>query len=77
MDRLRHSIATTDFRDNANGFEGRITISVGSAIFPDDSDAAERLIYCADMALLRSKAMGRNRSTIYDAALFEQTDTNI
>jgi len=71
MDRLRHAIAATDFRDQVNGFEGRITISIGSAIFPDDADNLDRLIYCADMALFRSKDMGRNRSTIYSEDMLE------
>jgi diguanylate cyclase (GGDEF)-like protein len=75
MDRLRHAIAETDFRDQANGFQGKITISIGSAIYPDDAETAEKLVYCADMALLRSKAMGRNRSTVFDADLLKQKTT--
>jgi len=69
MDRLRHAIAETDFRDKTNGFEGRVTISVGSAIYPHDAETVDRLIYCADMALLRSKALGRNCSTVYEPEL--------
>ncbi|MCP4566250.1 MAG: GGDEF domain-containing protein [FCB group bacterium] len=65
MERLRQAISSTDFRDQANGFEGRITISVGCALFPNDADNAERLIYYADMALFHSKDMGRNRSTLF------------
>jgi diguanylate cyclase (GGDEF)-like protein len=76
MDRLRHAISTTDFHDQSNGFEGRITISIGSAIYPEDADESDRLIYCADMALFRSKDMGRNRSTIFDAELLE-TDSSL
>ncbi len=71
MDRLRHAISATDFRDQVNGFEGRITISIGSAIYPDDADSADRLFYCADKALFRSKADGRNRSTIFSEELLE------
>ncbi len=72
MERLRMAIAETDFRDRANGFEGRITISIGAAVFPEDADNADRLIYCADMALLRSKARGRNCSTSFSAELLEK-----
>jgi len=75
MDRLRHAIAATDFRDQADGFEGRITISIGSAIFPDDADDSDRLIYCADMALFKSKALGRNRSTSFQPELLVQNDS--
>jgi diguanylate cyclase (GGDEF)-like protein len=72
MERLRKSIADTDFRVRENGFEGRVTISIGAAIFPDDADNADRLIYSADMALLRSKAKGRNCSTCFTAELLEK-----
>jgi len=72
MDRLRHAIAVTDFRDRLNGFEGRITISIGSSIFPDDTDNAEKLINFADKALFKSKEMGRNRSTVFDPGLLEK-----
>ncbi len=72
MERLRYAIAVTDFRDRADGFEGKITISIGSSIFPDDADSAEKLIYYADMALLRSKALGRNRSTCFGPEILEE-----
>lgn len=72
MDRLRHAIAKTDFRDRANGFAGNITISIGSALYPDDAENPERLIYCADMALLQSKAAGRNRSTVFSENLLKE-----
>ncbi len=72
MDRLRDAIAETDFREPSDEFNARITISIGSATFPDDAADPERLIYCADMALLRSKALGRNRSTVFEAALIEE-----
>lgn len=66
MERLRDSIGGNDFNDPAAGFEGQLTISIGSAVFPDDADSDERLIYCADMALLQSKALGRNRGTLFE-----------
>ncbi len=73
MDRLRDAIAETDFHEPAEEFNGRITISIGSATFPDDAADPERLIYCADMALFRSKALGRNRSTVFEATLIEES----
>lgn len=69
MERIRDTIAAVGWGDLAEGFEGRITISAGSAVFPDDADNGERLIYCADMALLQSKALGRNRCTLFDHSL--------
>lgn len=69
MERIRDTIAAVSLADLADGFDGRITISAGSAVFPDDADGDERLIYCADMALLQSKALGRNRCTLFDHSL--------
>jgi diguanylate cyclase (GGDEF)-like protein len=66
MERIRDTIAVTGFQDLADGFDGKITISAGSAVFPNDADSDERLIYSADMALLQSKAQGRNRCTLFD-----------
>lgn len=71
MDRLRFAIASTDFRDKANSFEGRITISIGGSVYPEDADSAERLIYCADMALLRSKALGCDHSALFSPEILQ------
>lgn len=71
MDRLRFAIASADFRDKNSSFEGKITISIGGAIYPDDAESAERLIYCADMALLRSKALGRDHSALFSPEILQ------
>jgi diguanylate cyclase (GGDEF)-like protein len=71
MDRLRYAISGTDFRNQVDEFKGQITISIGSAISPDDAEDAKGLFECADKALFKSKEMGRNRSTVYDAGLLE------
>jgi len=74
MDRLRHAIAATRTSAIRRWVRGpKITISIGSAIFPDDADDSDRLIYCADMALFKSKALGRNRSTSFQPELLVQT----
>lgn len=69
MDRLRQVIMTTDFHNHLKDFEGKVTISIGGAVFPIDADSAEKLIYCADMALLEAKASGRNRSIVFESHL--------
>lgn len=40
---------------------GRVTISGGVAVFPDDADDSVKLIRAADAALYRAKGEGRNR----------------
>jgi predicted signal transduction protein with EAL and GGDEF domain len=46
-------------------------VSIGGAIYPIDSQTADRLIYCADMALLKAKADGRNRSMMFNSQMLE------
>ncbi len=72
MDRLRHSIMNSDFSITDKEFKSRITISIGAAIFPDDAENAEKLIYFSDMALLKSKASGRNCNTLFSSELLDQ-----
>lgn len=47
-----------------------VTVSVGLATYPDDSNAPEDIQGCADRALLYSKQAGRNRVTAF-ADVFE------
>jgi diguanylate cyclase (GGDEF)-like protein len=69
MDRLRTAIADAEFEAADRAENCHVTISVGGAIYPDDAETSEKLIYCADMALLRSKSAGRDRGTLYSEEL--------
>lgn len=71
MDRLRRAIMNYSFRDENVGHEHNITVSLGGAIYPHDARTVDRIIYCADMALLKAKSLGRNKSVMY----VEQTVT--
>lgn len=73
MDRLRKVIMSTNFHNNLKDYEGRVTISIGGAVYPTDADSAEKLIYCSDMALLKAKASGRNRSIVFENELLRDT----
>lgn len=42
-----------------------VTISLGIAAFPRDADSLEQLVSCADQALYRAKADGRNRTLVW------------
>ncbi len=75
MDRLRRSIMNHSFKDENVGHEHNITVSLGGAIYPHDARTVDRIIYCADMALLKAKSLGRNKSIMYveqTAAVKEQ-----
>jgi diguanylate cyclase (GGDEF)-like protein len=65
MDRLRKTIMNHSFKDENAGGEHNITVSLGGAIYPHDARTVDRIIYCADMALLKAKSLGRNKSVIY------------
>jgi len=68
-ERLRKSIMNSPFKDDYLKQEHNITVSLGGAIYPYDARSVDRLIYCADMALLKAKSMGKNRSVIYQEQL--------
>ena len=49
----------------------QITISIGVAVYPLHASDNEELIRCADEALYRAKAAGRNRTYIFDGGTVE------
>lgn len=66
MQRLQATIAGNEFRiDHVDG-PLKCTVSLGGAIFPDHGKDSRALIHAADMALLRAKESGRNRSLIFE-----------
>jgi diguanylate cyclase (GGDEF)-like protein len=65
MDRLLKSIETNLFKDEFLEHEHHITISLGGSVYPKDAKSVDRLIYCSDMALLRAKSLGKNKSILY------------
>jgi diguanylate cyclase (GGDEF)-like protein len=67
MERLRMRISQFDFRDRSGRKKLNISVSLGGAIYPTDATRIDRLIYCADMALLESKKSGRNKVSLYKA----------
>jgi diguanylate cyclase (GGDEF)-like protein len=82
MERVRKSIMNFPFKsefgshlsqpfsgDEHLKHEHNITVSLGGALYPHDARAVDRLIYCADMALLKAKSTGKNRSVMYQEKL--------
>ncbi len=66
MQRLQGTIAGNSFRiDHVDG-PIKCTVSLGGSIFPDHGKDSRGLIHAADMALLRAKESGRNRSLIFE-----------
>ncbi len=67
--RIRTTIAQTEFPFGEQQPEGRLTVSLGVANFPQHARLAEDLIECADRALYLAKRSGRNRICTYDEVL--------
>jgi len=65
MERLRKAIMNYSFKDENLKHEHNITVSLGGAIYPHDARTVDRIIYSADMALLKAKSLGRNKSVMY------------
>ena len=60
-ERLRRKLSQLQFDDLPG-----ITISLGIASYPDDSDDIDRLIKKADAALYTAKQSGRNKVVVYE-----------
>lgn len=64
-ERLRQAVEDLDIR--FRGQRLQVTISVGVASYPEDSDDAELLVDYADKALYQAKQRGRNQVCLYEA----------
>jgi diguanylate cyclase (GGDEF)-like protein len=69
MERLQVKIATSRFSVPEMSEEINSTISLGGAVFPDHAADSGKLIFAADMALLRAKEKGRNAFVLFDEFL--------
>jgi diguanylate cyclase (GGDEF)-like protein len=68
-ERLRQSVASGGFTLGGRESGGEavdLRLSLGVAVFPRHADRAERLLWCADMALLEAKRNGGNSFVICD-----------
>ena len=59
-EKIRKSIEQLSFEEQVPGLSG-ITVSIGTAAYPDDGTTEEILLKSADLALYRAKQRGRNR----------------
>lgn len=65
-ERLRRIIEQTPVPGEKNTVGGRLTISLGLAVFPDDADAVTQLLERADRALYLAKGRGKNQVRSWD-----------
>ncbi|WP_282130586.1 two-component system response regulator [Pseudoalteromonas aliena] len=50
-----------------NGITINCTVSIGSALYPNDATEAHELLKCADIAMYRSKQSGKSKISFYKA----------
>jgi len=77
INRLRNEIADFKFKSRTISEEISITVSVGCSVFPHHATTPDRLIYCADMALLKAKATGRNLAVMYQPDFTDKEESSI
>ncbi|UCG61992.1 MAG: GGDEF domain-containing protein [Candidatus Zixiibacteriota bacterium] len=65
MERLQNEIINARFMVEGISEPLLCTVSMGGAVYPDHADDSKKLIFAADMALLKAKEMGRNRSLLF------------
>lgn len=65
-DRLQKLVDTLRYPYRSGTVEHNITLSIGAAVFPSDGADYDTLLDHADCALYQSKENGRNRFTLYE-----------
>jgi diguanylate cyclase (GGDEF)-like protein len=68
LEQLRSAVAKEELRYGGLVL-GRVTISIGVAIFPDHGATVEDVIRCADSAVYRAKESGRDRVVHFDGSV--------
>lgn len=64
-ERLRQAIEDEPFPGEAALPQGRMSISLGVATYPEDGHTIQELLAAADLALYRAKEQGRNRTVVH------------
>lgn len=63
-EKLRRLVERTPFPLEKKLPKGKVTMSVGVASFPEDTNEEEKLIKLSDVALYKAKKAGRNKSVL-------------
>lgn len=77
IERLRSKIAKFRLESDILEKDNVITVSVGGAVYPQHASTPDRIIYCADMALLKAKASGRNRAIMCQPEFIDKKESSI
>lgn len=75
-ERIRKKVQSISYQTRA-GRDRHITISLGTATFPDNGQDQAGLLKAADTALFNAKRQGRNRTVAYRGAFLHQNDADV
>ena len=73
-DKILHSMAEPF---TINDQELFISTSIGISVYPEDGDSVENLMKCADVAMYRSKEIGRNTYRFFTNGMNEQVEETL
>ncbi|MFH0794693.1 MAG: GGDEF domain-containing protein, partial [bacterium] len=76
-ERIRETVASTNFPYGELQPLGKVTVSLGVAVFPDHAEDLNVLVENADFALYLAKNSGRNRVVPYAPNLRESSELDI
>lgn len=65
LEKVRKEVENFSFEHREKQPGGKVTVSIGIATYPIDTKNAQDLVNCADKALYRAKATGKNRTCLY------------
>lgn len=77
IERLRSEIADFRLESDVLKEDNVITVSIGGAVYPQHAATPDRVIYCADMALLKAKAEGRNKAIMYQPEFVDSEESSV
>jgi len=63
-EKLKDMVEQQEFRNENTQPNGKLTVSMGIATFPEDGSTLEQLVHQADQRLYKAKSLGRNRVVI-------------
>jgi len=73
LEKVRKEVENFPFQYRETQPGGKVTVSIGIATYPVDTRKAEDLVSCADKALYKAKADGKNRTCLHKE-LTEKTE---
>ena len=76
-ERLRSEVENAFKLDDSIPDDFKLTVSLGLAVYPVDSEKIDELIRKADLALYHAKKTGKNKTCVYSPELEQATKEKV